>query len=225
MKISRVFSRVVIGFVIISVSIFCLVPTVHASDYTIYVDDGSLSKNTDIIFEENNIGPGFISEEYPITINNRSTSSAKVSLVSITPVSSNPNDLLPGVSFFVSDSTGHNVVDGNITSLGRFELESNCIAPGSEETAFYTRFSFDRNLGNEFQNTSFKVQYTFLVTADNSCDLAPPTTGAMPPSNKSAALFSWLPVIIVAAGISALFFLILIIKRRKEDEATKVDES
>lgn len=215
-----------------AVGIMAIVPaTASAVDFTITTLDDSVAKNQNIIFEENNIGPGFKSQTYPIRVKNESSSPAKISLVSIAPDSGNANTLLPGVKIFFSNPDGTNSISDTYDKVIDMAFSTDCIMPNTEVDAFYTGFSFGSNLGNEYQGTSFKLIYSFLVsTSETDCAEVspeppnppnPPDTGGLSVLKSGDAVFSSLTIVIIVSFVSTIIFLLLVLKRRKKSDDDK----
>lgn len=213
----KIFCSVVSGIILLA-----SVENASAADYVITIKDGALSKNQTIIFEEQNIGPGFASKDYPIIVRNESELGAKVQLINIQPDLHDANDLLPGVSIWFADSSKKTVIDGRLDNLGNIEalkIETGCIKPGGEEAVFYTGFIFDKAWGNEFQNTSFWLIYTFLIEGDMDCD-ADIGGELLPPTGESSRILLMLASVSVVGLISVFFFLGLVMARKKAEEKT-----
>lgn len=203
-----------------------------AANFTIATLDDSASKNQDVIFEELNIGPGFKSTTYPITINNESSSPVKISLTSIEADSSDANTLLPAVKIFFSNAKGDMSTTDTYDKVIDMGFETDCLMPGSESDAFYTGFTFDKSYGNEYQNASFKVIYTFLVTtSDTDCPEIPPVDPSEPPNppdtgglsviKNGDVVTSSLTIFTIVSFVSAFIFFVLILKRRKKSDKKK----
>lgn len=192
-----------------------------AADYTIIVTDSALSKNQELVFAENNIGPGFASHQYPIVVHNQTAEAIAVKLVSIEPDANDQNDLLPGIRIGFWDLGGRMVFNDTVRDLNSLEVTSSCVPPGGEEVVFNTNFWFDSVHGNEFQDTSFRIIYTFEVAVDTECDVVPPDTGKLPPTGEVLAVFGFLTVTFVAGLILGAFFIILILKKRSRGAEKK----
>ncbi|MFV0485285.1 MAG: hypothetical protein ACK5MU_03645 [Candidatus Saccharimonadales bacterium] len=196
-----------------------------AADFTITATDTAATKNQNIIFEEFNIGPGFASDTYPIVVKNQSSDPVKIELIAIAPDSGDANTLLPAIDIFFSNAAGgQNITDTHdkVVDMG---FIAECIQPGAETNAFYTGFTFDKSYGNEYQDTSFKLIYTFsIMTDEQDCETEtpnppnPPDTGGLSILGSGDAVSSSLVIVIAVSSVSAIFFLFLILKNRKKSD-------
>jgi len=205
-----------------------------AADYTLTIDNSSVTKNQDVIFAYQNVGPNFLADA-PIDIVNNATSAAQISLISVTPDPTDPNQMLAHVNLaLLRGST--TIVQGSISDLANLVGADYCV-PANSTGQLTARFHLPPNVGNVAQNSSMKVIYTFRVTVGNdACEIVtppgpgepgPPDTSSpnvLPPTGETMWAF-WVLGGVALLGLAAVLIFALIIlvgkKRRSRPSAQK----
>jgi hypothetical protein len=191
-------------------------------DYTVTITNSSINNNQSIIFEEQNIGPGF-DESYNIRVNNQSSDSIGVTLSELTEAATNTltvDDL--GMSLSYNGETIAINQNGEIITSGG----SICVLPNTSETLLF-RVWLDSSLGNDYQDRTFYADITFSANSDQCENSLPPNSGEvldpnlpeLPNTGESRFVVYLLYTLIsIFATLSVLFLIIVIVKRKHEDE-------
>ncbi len=187
-----------------------------AADYTITIVDNAVSKNQNVIYDYQNIGPGFTADAN-IVINNNSNFATQVKLISVAPDAADPNQMLPYVQIKLSQN-------GVVLGQGTFDSDTllgatTCIDPHFS-TTLTNNFLLPASVNNAAQNTSMRVIYTFLVEQNGCETVAPPNTAGpntLPPTGETMWPFWILGGITIAFFGLAMIFLILVLDKRRRD--------
>ena len=203
--------------------------SVRAADFTITIDDNQAVRNQQFIFQYNDIAPGF-SADAPIDIINNANSAVEVKLISIAPVDSPvapkpapANNLLPYVNLSLSRD-GVTIAQGTAAATANLIGATFCL-PAAQTEQLMTHFELPSSVGNEAQNTSLWLRYTFKISIGPCGVVAPPNNGpAMRPPNTSETMLPFLVMggtclfAFLAALLFAIFLVIPFLKRRKNDK-------
>jgi len=201
----------------------------HATDFTITIDNNQATANQQFVFQYSNIGPGF-SSDAPIDIINNASSSAEVKLISIAPVNqpvspapAPANNLLPYVDLSLSRD-GVTVAQGTAADTSSLIGATFCV-PAEQTDQLMTHFSLPTSVGNEAQNTSLYINYTFQVSIGPCGIVAPPGTGpAVTPPNTSETSLPFLVMggtcltAFIVALLFATFLFIPFLRRKRNDK-------
>jgi LPXTG-motif cell wall-anchored protein len=218
-------------FVALSLAVVVLFSSsVGAVDYEITIDDSTATKNQNIIFQYDNIGPGF-SSDAPVRIINQATSTVEVKLIDVQPVNSpvSPapapaNNLLPYVNLALLRS-GVTISQGSGANMATLIGATICV-PAETTEELMTRLTLPSSVGNEAQNTSLWLEYTFQITTGPCEIVTPPDPGpgpTLPETGETMLPFMVLgglslAGLIVALVIGSTFLIPLLFKGRKGDE-------
>lgn len=227
--------KIVLCAVFVTLALLSGVSVSASDNYTITIDNTSLSKNQELIFAETSIGPNF-SEDYTVTVNNTSTDSIIISLQEITSTASSSQALLDHLNITISQD-GETIATGRYLDLALKSQDILCLATETSGQ-FDLNVALDATLGNAGQNASFEVVFHFAGHASSTCDgfdvtkpelpddnddnnsnyPSPPNTG-LPPTGESQTIFYAFYITISISLLSILVFLLLIIlKKRNKDE-------
>ncbi|GHU08168.1 hypothetical protein FACS189431_3930 [Alphaproteobacteria bacterium] len=201
-------------------------PVALAADHIIRIDDTNISHNQDIIFDEQNIGPGF-SENYNIRVDNQSSGAVKISLHDIVEDSGNTLTL---------DELEMKLLYNNIVliAIGPQQKTANdfiCVGSYIDEQ-FALNVSLNSTLGNEYQDRSFYVEITFRADAAECENTLPGEVGTiiepfkgtnlplLPNTGEGRDFYYFLYGAVIFSTLLTMLFLILFIiarRRKKED--------
>ena len=190
-----------------------------ATDFTITIDNSSATSNHSVIFDHQNIAPGFMADE-PIIIINNSDSAAEVKILSITENLADPNLMAPYVSLSLIRN-GAVVASGTLADPATLIGAALCV-PTSQTDNLMARFALPSNIGNAAQGSSLSVVYTLQIQSVDECPAEPiehggtpsvPDTG-LPWIERGMVAVSWLGGIV---AISVGLFFALGKRQRKKN--------
>ncbi len=209
--------------------------TALAANYTVTIQDNSGSKNQDFVFRYDNIGPGF-SADAPIRIINEANSVAEVELISIEPVNqpvapkpAPANNMLPYADLSLVRN-GVVIASGTNGAYSKLIGAKVCV-PALQTEDLAARFTLPAKVGNEAQNSSLWVRYSFRYTVDGCAVETPtgPTNPSTPnPPNTGDSMMPFMVIggvsviglaLVVFFGVT--FLIPLLFRKRKDDQKTE----
>lgn len=207
MKIMLRYARIML-----SLSVVCALfstQIVAASGYTITIDDSSSSKNQSLIFDEQNIGPGFL-QEYPVEIINQSSRSIEVRLDGLIE---EPSNTISSDELDLMLEKAGDVKYGSPSALSLHEPIM-CLSPNTTGL-FFISIGLDESFGNDYQQRIYSAEFTFEAKEAICHDTMPglPNTG----ENRDTyfALISLVIFFTIATIISLIIFMA---SRRRRDK-------
>ena len=222
--------KLILSLVLAAVASLGFAASANAVDYTITVDNNQATRNQQFVFQYLDIAPGF-SSDAPINIVNNANSSAEVKLLSIKPVNqavapkpAPANNLLPYVNLSLLRD-GVTMAQGTAADTSGLIGATFCV-PAAQTEQLTTRFSLPTSVGNEAQNTSLWIEYTFQISVGPCGVVAPPDTSgrAIKPPNTAETSLPFLVMggtfatAFLVALIFASFLLVGLLRRRKDSE-------
>ena len=208
--------RKLISSLIIMVIVLISTSKVNAASYTLVVDDSSLTKNQNIVFEEANIGPGF-NKDYEIIVQNISSKVMRTRLVDIQVLSSSILLDQTQLAFIKNNIT---ISEGTYDSVEFKNCELLCNDLGKTEN-IKVNMNIPTNLTNIYQGLSFKLQFNFEVYESHlDCEenqIKNPDV-LLPQTGESTLIYTILYTIIIVSFISMVLFIILIKKEKKHEK-------
>jgi signal peptidase len=140
---------------------------VFAANYTLTVDNTSLSQNQTVLFDIPDLDPGF-SQDFTIDIDNQSDMDVVIGLTQISRDPSELNYLLDPAIFSVLSDNSVTLASGQYDSPDLQDHDLICL---SKYTAnqLKLRVAMPKDTSNFYQDSSFKVQLTFSATEIADC--------------------------------------------------------
>lgn len=194
-----------------------------AADYTITVNDTNLSKNQHFIFNEINIGPGFM-KKYPVQFVNQSAQTIEIALYDLEIYDT--NTLTLDELNLIFEYNGKTLID---MRNGPDQGVLICMAPDTA-ASIPLETSMDSHLGNEFQDKSFDIEMTFMGYAAD-CNVATDIDNtnrgplpALPNTGESRSFYYFLFGAIIFFTLLTIILLIIFIIIKKRHNRENRDE-
>lgn len=200
------------------ISMFIFIPNIKAADYSITVDHSfTTSANSSIIFNEQNIGPGF-RKTYSIKLDNKTSSILAYDVEQITISNS---DIIIEKMDFIFKNNNETILSQGIYS----DFNNNYITCNNPKEIDEIKLDlyFDKNATNKYQDKSFKINIDFKIYEKKECIKEEVTVNkpTLPDTGESIIFFIVIGTII---SISLLGIIILVILIKKDKNKEEVDK-
>jgi hypothetical protein len=206
--------------VVIALGILLPINNIKAANYTLQVDDTTLSKNQNVVFDEQNVGPGF-NEDYIITVRNISSKVMRTRLVDIQVINTS----------LLLDKTNLGIIKDNIIiKQGKYDsLEFNdaelfCTGTNKSDE-IKVNINIPSDLNNSYQGLSFKLQFNFeTYESSTNCDNKPLINdqSKLPKTGESRNIYNILYATIGTCSLAIIILFVLIKREKREEKHEKI---
>ena len=203
----------------IGVLFFVFIGTVNA-DFEITINDTDALTNTNIIYNVDNVGPGYRRSDKIKIINTTS----KYILLNLNTIEIVENDgLLSETKFTIKNSLDEIIFSGIYTDYIDVYEKLVCVSQNAIDELKLDTY-INRFAGNEYQLKHFKVRFIFEAIESNKCEIIvdpdpepQPDPDPLPDTGQSNIIYIILWIIVAVIMILILLTLRRFLKERREN--------